>query len=239
MRILLRRGGGIGDVLCLTSALPGLRAKYPGATLDFQTSPGHACVLWGHPLIDTIIERPYDENLDKEYDLVLEPDHAPIWRKPIPYIQCELLEVPFSPPKLYLSSNELRAAEAHDIVIWNHTTPQRSYDLMDEVVTFLKGQDIVQIDNGPSLGCDHPSLSMRQACGYLGRARVGLGVDTSFMHVAVALGIPQVIVFSDLTGPHNQYVPDTTAMHRPDAPVDIAAAVLVALRERRFWAAVY
>lgn len=229
MRILLRRNSGHGDILCLTSVIPGLRARYPDAEIHFQTGSGYADLVLGHPEIHQVWETANDvaaETLE-HFDIVYEPDHGLHWNDAICKVQCRLLGVHFSPPRIYLDEDEIMAAPESDVCVVNHTCSDRTYPRMKDVVPYLHnwGWRTLQIDNGPNLGCEQPKLTMRQAAAAIARTRLLLTVDTGAMHVGVALRKPLVVIFGALTGTHNQYVPDAWLATTADAPDLLAGFV--------------
>ena len=229
MRILLRRYAGHGDILCLTSALPGLRQRYPDAEIHFQTEQGYGDLVLGHPEIHQVWETIDNVPAEKlaHFDLVFEPDHGLEWNDAICKVQCRMLGVTFSPLQLYLHSDEAAAAPVSDVCVANYTANERTYPQMKQTVQHLLdwGWNTLQIDSGPNLGCHQPQLTMREAAAAIARTRVLLTVDTAAMHVGVALQKPMVIVFGALTGTHNQYVPDAWLTRTTDAPDWIAGLV--------------
>jgi ADP-heptose:LPS heptosyltransferase len=235
MKIALCRGAGIGDVLCLTSALPGLKELYPNAHITFGSTPASMDIVRGNPLIDEYMYM-HEMNADS-YDKYLEPDHGLEWNDWIPRVQCRMLGVPFNPPQLYLTPEELAAAPVYDVAVCHWAThDQRRYEPMKELIRCLLRQEVsvVQADNGPSLGIDQPQTDIRQAAAIVAKAKVLLTVDTSLMHVGVALDKKMVVIFGDLTGPHNQYVPNSILAHAAVQPDRIANMVLCQLGRLEF-----
>ena len=235
VKIALCRGGGIGDVLCLTSALPGLREKYPNAHITFGSAPWCLDIVRENPLIDEYMAMG-DMNVDS-YDLYLEPDHGQEWNDWIPKVQCQMLNIPFNPPEMHFTQAELDAAPAYDVALCHWAShDQRRYEPFKEIVGWLRRQGVtmVQADNGPCLGVDQPETDIRQAAALVAKAQVLLTVDTSLMHVGAALGKKMVVIFGDLTGPRNQYVPNSILVHNAVRSDRIANMVLCQLGKLDF-----
>jgi hypothetical protein len=229
VKILLRRYAGHGDILCLTNALPGLRRRYPDAEFHFQTGQGYGDLILGHPEIHQVWETANNVPAEQltNFDLVLEPDHGTQWNDTICRVQCRMLGVTFTPPQLFLHPVEVENAPVSDVCVVNYTADARTYPQMAQTVRHLLewGWNTLQIDNGPNLGCAQSKLTMRQAAAAIARTQVLLTVDTAAMHVGVALQKPMVIVFGDLTGVFNQYVPNAW-LARTKEPPDLIAGLV-------------
>jgi ADP-heptose:LPS heptosyltransferase/SAM-dependent methyltransferase len=82
-KILVIRLGAYGDNLMITSALRGLRNKYPDATIHFIGSQPHNSILVNNPHINGIIIAPQQDighiihDYDEVYDLYQHIEHNP------------------------------------------------------------------------------------------------------------------------------------------------------------------
>jgi heptosyltransferase-2 len=80
MRILVVKLDAVGDVLRTTSILPGLRATYPEARIDWITREDALPVFQGNPFVDTVLpfrEAAWTDLLSNEYDLAITLDASP------------------------------------------------------------------------------------------------------------------------------------------------------------------
>lgn len=82
-KILVIRLGAYGDNLMITSALRGLRNKYPQATIHFYGSEPHNQILFNNPDINNIVRAPVQDighivnDYDEVYDLFEHIEHNP------------------------------------------------------------------------------------------------------------------------------------------------------------------
>jgi heptosyltransferase-2 len=79
-RVLVVKLDAVGDVLRTTCILPGLRAKHPGARIDWITREDAVPIFFGNPLVDRVIPWPgsaWADILANEYDLVVNLDASP------------------------------------------------------------------------------------------------------------------------------------------------------------------
>lgn len=202
----------MGDVMVMTSVLPGLAKKYPGATIDFCTNVGYDASLENNPYIHQVVRSD-----DGSYDLVLRIDHSDQWDAPMNAVHCRIAGVEVNPPELYFTDAELQFGKQYEVCIaFAHTAGwvSRRYRHWPEVVTSLrKKYRLVQIDNGAHVveGIEHPSLDVRHAMSVVNAAGLYLGVDSLFMHVAAACCVPQVVVMC-ATGAELQYMPCSTVI---------------------------
>lgn len=220
MRILLRRVAGHGDVLSLTSVIPGLKKKYPGAEIYFMTTRGYDQLVRHDPLLSGTIWYGYPTFL--VFDDHRRIDHAKIWEAAkakgeqmwMGEAQCKVLGVEFSPPKMYLLPEELEAAEGSDVAIANRWPfGGRSYDQMGKLIKLLvaEGYRVLQIDTGPDkITCPHPALTIREAAAEVAKTRCLVTIDSVFLHVGAALRKSMVVIFNDKrSSPKSQFVPDS------------------------------
>jgi ADP-heptose:LPS heptosyltransferase len=80
MRILVVKLDAVGDVLRTTSILPGLRATYPEARIDWITREDAVPLFQGNPLVDRVLpfrEEAWTYLLSNEYDLAINLDASP------------------------------------------------------------------------------------------------------------------------------------------------------------------
>jgi heptosyltransferase-2 len=79
LKILIIKLAALGDVLRTTTALAGLRERYPGCRIDWVTSPAACDFLQSNPLVDRVfdIDSFTDRSGGPPYDLVvsLDEDH--------------------------------------------------------------------------------------------------------------------------------------------------------------------
>lgn len=213
MKILLTRYDCLGDVLVGTCVLPGLREKYPGAEIWWRCHARSHPMLEGNPLIDKIVA--FDPS---DMDLRIELNHEARWNGKGPTVEtmaeiyCDQAGVPLHRPQLHLTAEERAWADpyAGRIAVCNTAGWQsRTYKHMAAVLNRLKaeGLPMVQVDHASStFGIPQPQSSIRQAAAIMERCTMYFGIDTVFMHMAVAFERPMVLVMGP-TGCENQYVP--------------------------------
>lgn len=216
-RVLVDRLDVHGDVLVCTSVLPGLREKYPDAKIDWHVRKGYGFALENNPYINRIIPGPVNK-FDTDYDLVVTPDHHGRWNKPMAMIHCEQAGVEFHKPELYLTQEEINAVpeELRDAIVVANTAgwSSRVCPNLNPVLTELTEIDhhwMVQLDNGPDISSSigHTKLTLREAAALMHHAKLYIGIDTVFMHMAVALGKPMVLCMGP-TDQYTQYTPNAT-----------------------------
>lgn len=246
MKILVIRHDVLGDVFLVSSVFPGLRKKYPDATLDYFFNPGYGDLLQGNPFIDHFVHED-----DGSYDLVLPIDHASCWDDWMPKVHCRIAGVDFHPPEIYFTDDEIAFGRQYEGCIALATGAgwmSRRYNHWPEVVAVLKkSYRIVQIDLMPNVddGIEHARIDIRHGAALVNAAALYLGVDSLFMHVAAACCTPSVVCFG-ATDISIQYVPCCTAL-RPKPWVSLfdheylngielpPEAVIQAVRERAGW----
>lgn len=219
-KILVDRLDVHGDVLVATSILPGLKEKYPDSTIAWHVRRGFGFALTNNPYIDIIVLGPLHGDYRKGYDIVVTPDHHYAWSKPMAQVHCEQAGVPLHKPELYFDPIELSAVpERHKnrIIIANHAGwRSRECPNLNQVLCDLSEHhsEMLQADNGKAI-CDsidhYPELSLRQIAARMHFAKLYIGIDTVFMHMAVACGIPMVLCMGP-TDQYTQYIPNATVI---------------------------
>jgi len=220
--ILLHRGAGHGDVLLLTSAIPGLQEKFRDVKIYFKTGKGFDALILHDPRIAGICWNHYPPP-KINFDISIRVNHALTWSKDIwmPIAMCRFVGVKFSLPQLFLLPEELQAAEGCDVAIANKypVIGGRAYQHMSKLAKYLVdfGYHVKQIDLGPPMckGIDHPPLTIREAAATIAKARCLLTPDCVFLHIGVILERPIVAIFNpeQRTSPKNQYVPGCWVAH--------------------------
>lgn len=66
-RVLIRRGGGWGDILGITPAIRGLHERYPGVEVTVHTEPGKESILWYNSMVTQVVGYP-PQHLSLHYD---------------------------------------------------------------------------------------------------------------------------------------------------------------------------
>ena len=233
-KILLHRGAGHGDVLLMTSAIPGLQKKFPGSEIYFKTGKGYDALVLHDPRIAGICWNHYPP-LDIKFDIRIRVNHALIWGKDtwMPIAMCHFIGVKFSLPQLFLLPEELEAADSCDVAIANSypVIGARAYVHMSKLAKFLvdAGYHVKQIDLGPPMckGIDNPPLTIREAAAVVAKARCLVTIDSVFLHVGVILDKPIVAIFNpeQRTSPKNQYAPGCWVAHWKWLPKRILSMV--------------
>lgn len=202
-------------MLVATSILPGLHEKYPDALIDWYVRQGFDFALTHNPYINTIIRGPVpnEKELEAKYDLVIAPEHHYRWDKPMAKIHCEVAGVRFNPPELYLAQSELDIPNQYKYRIlvankagWKSRTCPNLTPVLANLAT--KYPEMLQIDNGRPIGdIEKYTGKLRQIAALMYYAKAYIGIDTVFMHMAVALKKPMALCLGP-TGPETQYIPD-------------------------------
>ncbi|MHA2375567.1 MAG: glycosyltransferase family 9 protein [Candidatus Thorarchaeota archaeon] len=218
-KILVDRLDVHGDVLVATSILPGLWEKYPDAKIDWHVRRGYDFALKNNVYINEIIQGPA-KDYRRGYDLVVAPDHHMAWSGPMAMVHCKQADVSFNPPELYFTKEELEAIpEKHKNRIlvanaagWNSRVCPNLPKVLAEMTEHHP--EMLQVDNGRPIadGIDHfPKLSLREVAARMSYAKLYIGIDTVFMHMAVALGVPMVLCMGP-TDQKTQYIPNATVI---------------------------
>jgi hypothetical protein len=199
--------------------LPGLHEKYPDAVIDWHVRSGFDFALWHNPYIRKVIIGPVvnTDELHSKYDLVITPDHHYRWNKPMAVIHCEQADVPFHKPELYFKQEELDSVPSRlrgrVIVANNAGWKSRECPMLSQALEHIALQQpgiLLQVDRlyqiSPRIECYKGTL--RGVAAVMKFAKLYIGIDTVFMHVAVALGLPMVLILGP-TGPESQYIPNS------------------------------
>lgn len=222
--VLLTIGGSNGDVLSGTSVVPGLQELYPGADLTVAALPQWSSLIAYDPRFDLV---PYGQDTTT-YDVGVACWHGGNWDDQIPVCQCREAGVRFSWPRMYFAPGELDKAKEYDIALCTFTKdPRRIYERFAELAALLADRySVAQIDNGPCLGVEHPTLTLRQAAATIARSRLLLTIDTGPMQVGIALKHPMLAIFREKwSGPHNQLVQEDQVVSTEIGPEAIADRV--------------
>jgi len=231
--ILLHRGAGYGDVLLLTSAIPGLQEKFPDAKIYFKTGKGFDALILHDPRIAGICWNYYPP-LDIDFDISIRVNHALTWGKNIwmPIAMCRFVGVKFSLPQLFLLPEELQVASSCDVAITNKypVIGGRAYRHMDQLAKYLVdfGYHVKQIDLGPPMckGIDNSPLTLREAAAVVAKARCLVTTDCVFLHVGVIFERPIVAIFYPAwSSSKSQYVPGSWIANWKWAPERILPMV--------------
>ena len=213
--ILVERLDVHGDVLVATSVLPGLKERYPHAKIDWHVRSGFDFALQHNPHIRSIIQGPVSDKaaLYKKYDLVLPIEHHMRWNKPMVWIHCEEAGVQIHRPELYFTRTELKEVPERlkqRILVANKAGwKSRECPNLTAVLNDIATDEFLQIDNAPPMSSHIEQYhgSLREVAAIMKFAKLYIGIDTVFMHMAVALQIPMVL-FLGPTGPETQWIPD-------------------------------
>ena len=240
MRILLSRTKGHGDILSLTSAIPGLQKKHPGVKVYFKTIRGYDQLIRHDPRIAGIRWFFFDRPSSPSFDTTINVAHGAIWPAAdkeehlwMGGAQCRKVGVEFSPAKMYLLPEELETATGCDVAIANkYPLGARSYEHMTELASQLAAEKyhVMQIDDCHprpyNRGIDCPELTIREAAAEIAKARCLVTVDSVFLHVGAALGRPMVVIFNPArSSPRSQYVPGSWVADWHQKPREITLMV--------------
>ena len=209
-------------MLVATSILPGLAEKFPGAKIDWHVRRGYDFSLINNPYINKIIYGPTTSakgSYRDGYDLVFAPDHHMAWNKPMAQVHCDQAGVPLHKPELYMTTEEIDqfGDRYNEYIVVSNTAGwgSRVCPNLSNVLAELADthKDMVQVDNGRDIAdkIDHPKLTLRQAAAIMADASLYIGIDTVFMHMAVAFGVPMVLCMGP-TDQKTQYIPNSTVI---------------------------
>jgi hypothetical protein len=218
-KILVDRLDVHGDVLVATSILPGLKEKYPDATIDWHVRRGYDFALQNNNYINKIIQGPA-KDYRRGYDLVVTPDHHMSWYGPMAKVHCDQADVPLNKPQLHFTREELNAVPMKhrgkvlvaNAAGWNSRVCPNLSNVLAEMTEHHP--EMLQVDNGRPIadGIDHfPKLSLREVAARMYYAKLYIGIDTVFMHMAVALEVPMVLCMGP-TDQKTQYIPNATVI---------------------------
>lgn len=233
-KILVIRRDVHGDVLAATAVLPGLRRKYPDAEIHFQATKAYQWPLFNNPYIDSIVARPAKLS---DYDEVFELDHHSRWTGPFAKVHCEICGVGFTKPELYFTHEELmQEGFPRGCIAVAHRAGWKNkwYERMDSVLGRLKNNypnlTIVQVERAPRLqniDIFAPDVfsDLRDIAASMKDMKLYLGVDTVFLHIAVALNKPMVCPMGSTT-PDLVYMPHASWLQSLNRPPEVKPSEL-------------
>ncbi len=241
--ITIVRPGRYGDLLLLTPCLREIKRRWPRCTLQVSTLPGYRDALMGLPYVDNYLPYPLPwDGQEEDYGLVLSLEvltslvkrEAELHITDLFAERLGLSGVENKKPDLFLSMEE--RAWAHDVyprmgktriaVQVKSSTPSRNYPTkeMGEVVRRLHGRgwEVMFLGlpnevNGETekrlVNCAADKLTFRQSASVVATSDIFFGPDSSLIHVAGALGIPAVGLFSVVPWElRTAYCPTTTVI---------------------------
>jgi len=234
--IVLRRAGGIGDVLMSTAALRHLRERYPQSRITYVTDRHNADVLELNPHVDQIVER---HELDRE-GLDIDLCHEDIWDSGVHVIDkyLTLVEAPADASRrvdLILSEDDRRFARGflgplrqEPVIVVHAKSNMRCKDWplwrwADLVERLARDYWVVQVGRaGEELipGClDATGLPgpapLRKTAALVEQACFAICVDSCIQHFAAALGIPAVVLYGGSSSPELSGYPCNVNLRTP------------------------
>lgn len=202
MKILVKRQGALGDVLCITPVLARLRKEFPSATIAVET--GHPQALSNNPHID------HGVNLSGDPDAwVISLDLA-YERQPKKHIVCAYLDEAFNnwegDKTLVYRFNAHWASEQGAIIHAAASWPSRSFtrEFWDDVARKLvkRGLQPVFVGSGGDYhGPDFAThavgrLTLDQVAALTAKAKVFIGSDSALLHFAGCTDTPIVGLYT-------------------------------------------
>lgn len=229
-RILVRRGGGVGDLLMLTPALRGLRGKYPEAEIIVATDYPELFEL--NPVVTEVHALGNGIDFKAKFDLKFDPKYETSYplREHITDILCRAVGV--GPQgrtiDLFCSLEDhhsvmtlLRGISKRFIVIqpwvgpwaksknWNYDSWTRVVSLLGEELGFaviqLGGKDDLLISGAVDF---RGTTSLRQSALVIQRAALFLGCNSSGEQLAQAVLTPSVILYGTTHPVGSSYAKD-------------------------------
>jgi len=236
--IVLRRAGGIGDVLMSTAALRHLRRRYPRSHITYVTDRHNADVLELNPHVDQIVERHEPDREGLDIDLC----HEDIWDSGVHVIDkyLTLVEAPADAARrvdLLLSPDDRRFAREflgrrteEPVIVIHARSNMRCKDWpmwrwADLVERLRMRYWVVQVGKeGEELipGClDATGLPgpapLRKTAALVEQACMAICVDSCVQHFAAALGVPAVVLYGGSSSPKLSGYPHNLNVHTPFA----------------------
>lgn len=205
--------GGLGDRMAFTAVIREVKRVAPGEMIEVAGSGAKDPVLLGNPYIG------WSNGKQKWGDVALQLNED-LWLGSMPHSFARQLgiELVDDTPELYLSAAERAAAppvpDAERTIAldpWAYWAARRwPYARYVELVDRLRadGWKIVELGARKRNGVEAPRvnvdvsyfnrLGVRQAAALLERCALFVGNDSGLMHVAAAVGTPQVIMFGSI-----------------------------------------
>lgn len=205
MRIIFGNPAGIGDELCVTPSIRVIRQKQPDERI----------ILEGFRRPELFYNNPYLPGGSSDNGVAVELNHNKFWNcptLPIKFARAIGLELPpRTRPELYLSKEEL--SDDFGVKRWRRTIaidtwssgPSRRYPLhlFQRVVDILNSDGWQVIEVGRHEGKRltgvldfRQRLTIRQTAAAIVRCSLYLGNDSGNFHIAAAVKVPQVALFS-------------------------------------------
>lgn len=237
--LIFRKLGGLGDVIMTFPVIEYAKKKNPNYKITYSCPTEFLCLAENNPYIDTLV--PYSDNVTKKnWDVVIDltRDCIKYEMKHQPNVSMNRSEVfmdsvGFNPketprPKLYLSEKELNDFSMINIwefkkiaFILESNAPVRSWDKIYELRNrLLEDKNIIGYDVAKSkpknykVGKSNPwfNKSLRQVASLLNICDLVIGPDTGPMHMASALNVPTLWLFTHIDGSIRikNYDPDIT-----------------------------
>ena len=196
--------GGIGDEVALTPAVRELRRRRPSEKITLQGLKYAS--LWSN--------NPHAAGGTIDTGDVVTLDHGGRYMDagslPRKFARQFGIELVDDTPEIFLTEAERR--DLHGLQDWTKTLTVDTWsrdsarrwglDRFQEAVDRLRirGWRVVHVGkhNGPAIACDHSllnRLSIRATAAAIARSSVYLGNDSGLLHVAAAVGTPQVGLF--------------------------------------------
>src|SRR3990167_9252655 len=196
-----------GDVLLGTSAIPGVKAKFPESKLVYMTKSIYKDILEGNPDIDEVVD--WNVNLLNKYKkmyMIHEPVLRGNWGTadvPLYRIYADMLNVSWTEPKIYPKIvNDFKYGNKEFFAI--HTSgghPFRVYSRFAEVITHFKNIPFVQVGGNGDIYAEGVSLdlrgklSFRETAFILAQAKLVICIDSFISHCAASVGTQSVVLY--------------------------------------------
>ena len=212
--LIVRREGGLGDVIAVSSLLPQIKIKHPLRPIIVET---HFPEVFLHNPYVSDIRYPQRGDQWKAPDYDLDPCRAVLGSehgKTAPMLQgfADFVKLDAASPVLYFSDIECNYAKSFGrylVLVARSDWAIRDYLKMPEVVPFLRqwwDGDILILnrETDPAYPSDCIDLrgktTLRQAMAIIKAAAGCVVVDTGLMHVAGACNTPSVAVCGPVAG---------------------------------------
>jgi len=219
------RPGRFGDLILLTPCLRELKKRFPRCSITVSCLPHYRDILIGLPYIDRFLPYPLplaDIPSGAIYSLESMPDYSEkeksIHITDLFAERLNLGKIEDGHPDVFLTEDELKWArdayprkDGHPRIAIQikSSTPSRDYPfhLISEVISKLveRKWEVVLLGTSDQISgeselrivnCAKDNLTIRQSAAVLATADVFLGPDSVMIHIAGAIGIPAVGLFS-------------------------------------------